>query len=279
MPKSCSRLCSVLTVLAVLLLLAPSFSEAQETTEESARRMPATSYDRLFLGFIEDATIVDRQWWEVQLEYSSGDVVEAGLVRGVVAFQPWNDVELGGRLGFGNTSTTGSLPDGRGATDLDIWGKYYLGNPNDDGKVDLAVGVQLRVPTGDNTSGLGYDAFAGGFFGSLRWRISRMFTLSGNAGFEVNEDGETLNSPPLDGRTSERLGVGIIVALSQRLNLIGEWAYAGERFEGMGTDSRLAAAVNWRLGKTGMLRGSVVGGTSSGAPDIQLLVGYVWQFR
>jgi hypothetical protein len=277
MPKSCSRFCSALTLLAVLLLLGPSFAEAQESTTTSAKKTSSSSYDRLFLGFIEDATVVDRQWWEAQLEFSQGDVVDTSLLRGVVAFQPWNDVELGARLGFGNTSTSSPLPEGRGATDMDIWGKYYLGNP-DDGKVDLAVGALLTVPTGDNTSGLGYDAFALGFFGSLRWRISKMFTLSGNAGFQINEDGETLNSPSLNGQTSERLGVGIIVALSERLNLVGEWAYAGERFEGMDPDSRLAAAVNWRLGKNGVLRGSVVGGTSSGAPDTQFMVAYAWQF-
>jgi len=277
MPKSCSRSCSALTLLAVLLLLGPSFAEAQDSTTTSTQKAPSRSYDRLFLGFIEDATVVDRQWWEAQLEFSQGDVVDTSLLRGVVAFQPWNDIELGARLGFGNTSTNSPLPEGRGATDMDIWGKYYLGSP-EDGKVDLAVGVLLTVPTGDNTSGLGYDAFALGFFGSLRWRISRMFTLSGNAGFQINEDGEILNSPSLNGQTSERLGVGVIVALSERLNLVGEWAYAGERFEGMDPDSRLAAAVNWRLGKNGVLRGSVVGGTSSGAPDTQFMVAYAWQF-
>ena len=279
MSKSRSRSCTVLTLLATLVLLVPSFAEAQDTTAAPAKQAPRTSYDRLFLGFIEDATVVDRQWWEAQLEFSQGDLVDTSLVRGVVAFQPWDDIELGARLGFGNTSTRSGLPDGRGATDMDIWGKYYLGHPEEGKKVDLAVGVQLKIPTGDNTSGLGFDSFALGFFGSLRWRITRMFTLSGNAGFQINEDGETLDSPRLNGLTSERLGVGLIVALSQRLNLVGEWAYAGERFEGMGTDSRLAASANWRLGKNGMLRGSIVGGTSSGAPDTQFMVAYAWQFR
>lgn len=277
MPKPLSRACTVLTLLATLLLLLPTWAEAQEPTGRPAKRSPASSYDRLFLSFIEDATVVDRQWWEAQLELSRADVVDTNLVRGVVAFQPWNDIELGARLGFGSTSTPGGVPDGRGATDMDIWGKYYLGKP-EAGKVDLAVGVVLTVPTGDNTSGLGYDAFAAGFFGSLRWHINPMFTLSANAGFQVNEDGETLGSPTLDGQTSERLGVGLIVALAERLNLIGEWAYSGERFDGTGNDSRLAASVNWRLGKNGVLRGSLVGGTSDGAPDTQFLVAYAWQF-
>jgi hypothetical protein len=278
MSQSRSRFCFALTLFVTLSLLVPGFARAQQqTSTPAAKKSPQRSYDRLFLSFIEDATVVDRQWWEAQLEYSSGDVEDVSLVRGVVAFQPWNDVEIGGRMGFGSTDNKLNGPDGRGATDMDIWGKYYLGKP-EEGKVDLAVGVVATVPTGDNTSGLGYDAFAAGFFGSLRWRISKMFTLSGNAGFQINEDGETLGGPTLDGLTAERFGVGVIVALSKRLNLVGEWAYIGERFEGTGVDSRLAASVNWRVGKNGVLRGSLVGGTSGGAPNIQTLAAFAWQF-
>jgi hypothetical protein len=262
--------------LLVALLLASGPALAQDEPPARNLRSSSSSFDRLFLSFIEDATMVDRQWWEIQGEFSDGDVIDSSLLRGVVVFQPWNDVELGARLGFGNTDTPRPLPEGRGATDMDLFGKYYLDNP--EGKVDLAVGVQLRVPTGDNTSGLGFDAFALGFFGSLRWRISDLVTLSGNAGFQINEDGETLGGPELDGKTSERLGAGVIFHLSKRLNLLGEWSWAGERFEGTDNDSRLLAGVNWRMGRIGVLRGAVAGGVSDGAPDTQFLVAYAWQF-
>lgn len=278
MSKSLGRLCSVVTALAVLTLLVPSFAMAQDASSSSSTtKEPIMSYDRLFLGFIEDATVVDRQWWEVQLELSDGDVIDSTLIRGVAAFQPWDDVELGATLAFGNTDTTSPLPDGRGATDLEIWGKYFLGKP--DGKVDLAVGAILTIPTGDNTSGLGFDAFALGFFGSIRWNISRRVILSGSAGFQVNEDGEILNSGTLEGQTSERIDVAAIIPLSKRLNVIGEWNYAGERFRGLDSDARLLAGVNWRLGKRGMLRGAIAGGVTDGAPDKQFLVSYAAQFK
>ena len=58
---------------------------------------PTSSNDRLFLSFAEDATVVDRQWWEGQVEAADDDDADASIIRAVVAFQPWVDMEVGGR--------------------------------------------------------------------------------------------------------------------------------------------------------------------------------------
>ena len=102
-PRILTRLLSV-----ALVVLAPVAALAQTTS----------SSDRLFLSFIEDATIVQNQWWEAQLELADFDSVDQTIVRGIAAFRPWKSVELGGRVGFGQTDTPAGLPDGSGATDL-----------------------------------------------------------------------------------------------------------------------------------------------------------------
>jgi hypothetical protein len=251
-----------------------------QTGSTSAERIPSTSYDRLFLSFIEDATIVDRQWWEGQLTYSDGDDVTSTVLRGWAVFQPWRDVEIGGTIGFGWTNTEAPLPDGRGATDMDAWGKYYLAR-GETGKVDLAVGVLGTIPSGDESAGLGFDAFALGFFGSLRYNFSRV-KLSANAGFQVNEDGRILSEDvgvvDLDGETSERLGLGVVIPFGDRLNLTVEGFFQGERFDTSDDIGRFAAGTNWRLGTRGLIRGAVAVGATDGAPNFEALVSYAVQF-
>ena len=150
--------------------------------------VPATSSsDRLFLAFVPEAAVVENQWWEGQFEYADYNALDVYLLRGVVAFQPWKRWEIGARVGFGNTDTPAGVADGTGATDLDVWGKYYLGKSGD--ATEFAVGGLVTVPTGDDAAGLGLDAFSSGGFGSLRHRFER-FILSVHAGVRFNGDGQ-----------------------------------------------------------------------------------------
>jgi hypothetical protein len=48
--------------------------------------------------------------------------VDQNVLRGTVALQPFQNLEMGGRIGFGSTDAPGDLPEGSGATDLDLWG-------------------------------------------------------------------------------------------------------------------------------------------------------------
>lgn len=257
---------SATAMLLTSLALAPSAAPVAQTT----------SADRLFLGFIEDARIADRQWWEGQLEYRDGEdnVPDAIVVRGIVAFQPWDNVEIGGRAGFGETDTPPSLPEGSGATDLDAWGKYVW--PRVAERLDLTAGAIVTVPTGDDTAGLGTDAFAAAGFGALRYRFDE-FSLNARGGVRFNEDGMIFGIP-LEGETSIFFGAAAVWPQSDRVSLIGEFAWETERFENFDNDGRLLGGINWRVTNRGMARGAIGLGFGDGAPDFQILAGWAAQF-
>jgi hypothetical protein len=236
---------------------------------------PAEAAGRLFLSFIEDAVVVDRQWWEGQLEYTDGDPIDSTVVRGVVALQPWKFVEVGGRVGFGNTDTESGLPDGTGGTDLDLWAKYYLGLDAKD--TEYVVGGVVTVPTGDDTAGLGNDAFGAAIFGSLRYTLPEL-VLAGHVGVRFNEDATLLGLEEREGEVSPMIGVGVIVPAAERIEIVGEADFEGERFDGADDDLRLLGGVNWSVTERGIVRGGLVFGLTDGAPDFQAIVGYAAQF-
>jgi hypothetical protein len=266
---------------ACALAFVPTLALAQEpsaTQEPSTAVRRTGGFDRLFLSFIEDAIVAERQWWEIQGEVSETDDTDALdllLARGIVAFQLWDNVEIGGRIAFGRSDSASGTFDGTGATDLDMWGKYLI--PGQNQNLDLSVGAIGTLPTGDDTAGLGYDAFSFGFFGAARYRLERLI-FAGNAGFRINGDGMTRGRPEVDGETSPRFGAGVIFPLADEFDVTGEVTWEDERFEGNDEDLRFAAGLSWRLGQRNMLRGAFVGGASDGAPDWQFLVSYAVQF-
>jgi hypothetical protein len=231
--------------------------------------------DRLFLNFIEDATIVNRQWWEGQVEYSDSDSIDWLLLRGIVAFQPIANLEIGGRVGFGTTDTPANLPEGTGATDLDAWGKYYFGQPG--ATTEFAAGAVVTVPTGDDTAALGFDAFSVGGFGSLRYNAKRMI-LTGKVGLRLNGDGSILGSGEIDGDTSASAGAGVLWPWNQKVSFVGEFNYEDGRFEGADSDARALAGIQCGLGADGLLRGAVSFGLTDGAPDFQVVAGWATMF-
>jgi len=295
MRKSIHTLGSILLVLLIaspsLLAQDPPDADADTGTADSGtvdtgrtRPMrPTAASDRLILNFVEDATIVDNQWWEGQFEYADLDSgYELFLLRGIVAFQPWKNVELGGRFGFGKSDAPAGELDGTGATDLDIWGKYYF-LPNR--KVELTAGGLITVPTGDEAARLGWDSFAVKGFLSARGTIGPVI-LSGQAGFQFNGDGSIViptgggsaTKQSIDGKTSFQASGGVLFPISDVLTFIGELDYKSKRFEGAENDARLLGGFAWRIASRGSLRASLAFGVTDGAPDAQLLVSYAYQF-
>jgi len=262
--------------LAILVLAAGSVGAQDPASSPSPAPPPTGSrMDRLFLNFLEDAAVVQRQWWEGQFEYTDGAPIDSVLLRGVVAFQPLPSLEVGGRVGFGSTDTPAGFPDGSGATDLDVWGKYYFATPS--GTTEFAAGAVVTVPTGDDTAGLGFDAFALGGFGSMRYNAKR-FSWTGKIGLRLNEDGAILGSADVDGETSASIGAGVIWPWSKSVGFVGEVNYEDGRFEGADADTRALAGIQWHLSDRALLRGSATVGLSDGAPDLQALVGYAYTF-
>jgi hypothetical protein len=235
---------------------------------------PSSTTDRLFLGFAFDATLIDHQWWEGDLIYSDGDLVSSIVILGTGAVRVADRVEVGGDIGFGNTDTPSGLPDGNGATDLNLYGKYYFG---DTGKTEFAAGVQATVPSGDNTAGLGTDQWGLGGFGSLRYSFSRV-TFAGQLGFRLNSDAEFLLSPSLDGETSFSALAAAIFPFSDDLSLVGELFWESKRFEGGESDTQFLVGLNWGVSTRGKVRAAVDFGLSDGAPDFEALIGYAFHF-
>jgi len=259
--------------LAAALALAIVPAGAQDAKGKDAAPAASSAAGRLFLGFDREATLADRQWWEGQIEIADDDVVDVAQVRLVVALQPFKGFEFGGKVGFGSTDTPGGILDGDGATDLDLWAKVDLGSFSG---TRLAVGAIGTVPTGDDSVGLGTDAFALGGFLSMR-RPTRHAVFHADIGARVQDDGRVFGVD-IDGRTSGFFGFGAIIPLDDRLDLIAEGRFESERFRGADPDTRVLGGIDWRVAGRGRLRAAVGVGVTDGAPDVQLIAGWAAMF-
>jgi hypothetical protein len=258
-----------------ICLLLCTVALAQSDQSKSSQQ-PSQTTDRLFLSFAEDASVIPGQWWEGQLGLFDGESVDATILQLVVALQPYRNLEIGGTVGFGDTDGPGSFPDGSGATDLDVWGKWNFGSIGRNRNTEFAVGALATVPTGDDTAGLGEDAFHLGVFGSLRHRMEGAL-VTGHAGVRANGNGN-ISGFPLEGKTSAVLGAAVIIPFRDRLSVVGETKLETERFEGGDDDFRVLGGLNWHATSRGVFRGAIGLGLTDAAPDAQIVVGYAHTF-
>src|SRR5262245_48635686 len=102
--------------IAALALAAIAATGVSTAARAQAKPAPtSTGTDRLFLAFVQDATVVPAQWWEGQIEFVNIDPFNVIYARLVAALQPARNFEVGGRVGVGDSSGSGG---GFGATDL-----------------------------------------------------------------------------------------------------------------------------------------------------------------
>jgi hypothetical protein len=275
-------------LLAAIVALAPAVLGADPGAAPATPASPAASSgitDRLFLAFAQDAAIVQSQWWEGQLEFadgSSGIPVDVLLGRGVVAFRPVKSLEVGGRVGFGQSSASGTAPDGTGATDLDVYGKRVFSNALEN--TDFTAGLLCTVPTGDDTAGLGFNAFSTQAFGGVRFRMENV-VIGGHVGFRFNGDGK-FQGVDLHGKTSFELGGSALFPLANQVSFVGEIQYETARFESpfpgssLGSDAaaQVLAGVNWTAFPRGTFRAAIGGGLTDGSPDFRVILGYAFHF-
>jgi hypothetical protein len=248
---------------------------AAQTTPATTQRNGTT--DRLFLSFAQEAAIVPSQWWEGQLEYVNGGndlPFDALLFRGVVAFQPVKNLELGGNFGLGNTNADPGIDDGTGATDLEVYGKYLFSNVSEG--LDFAAGVLATIPTGEDNIGLGFNSFGAQAFGSMRYKMDSM-SVGGNVGVRYNGDGSVFGVD-LAGKTSFQLGVNALFHLANSVTMTAEAQVETERFDGLDSDARLVGGVDWHAFQRGQFRASLAAGLTDSAPNFTVLVGYAYAF-
>ena len=274
-----NRLRPALFLAAILAVAPAAFGVDAELASGSPPPRAESSgiADRLFLAFSQDAALVNSQWWEGQVEFadgSSGIPVDVLLVRGVVAFRPVKSLEVGGRVGFGKSSASGTAPDGTGATDVDVYGKWVFANAASN--TDFTAGLLFTVPTGDDTAGLGFNAFSTQAFGGVRYRLENVI-LGGHVGFRYNGDGK-FQGVDLAGKNSFELGVSALFPLANEVSFVGEAQYESARFEGADAATQVLAGVNWTAFRRGTFRGAVAAGLTDGAPDFRALVGYAYSF-
>lgn len=230
--------------------------------------------DRFFLAFAEEAAVAQQQWWEGDLVFTNDSPFDTTQLRLVAAFQPIQHLEVGGRVGFGHTDGSSGFDGGSGATDLDAWGKYHF--PGVETNTDLAAGGLVTIPTGDDTAGLGHDAFDIEAFGSLRHRTTH-WIIGAQTGLRINGD-QKVGGVSTPAKNSWFLGGGFIRPLSDAFSIVGEVHLETERLENGDSDARVLGGVDWRPFAKGTLRGSVAWGLTDGAPNLEILFGYAQTF-
>jgi hypothetical protein len=233
--------------------------------------------DRLFLSFIEDPLLVERQRYELQIEASDLDVadrIDGRLVAGW-QFAQLPRIEVGLRGGFATLDTDLPLPDDSGLTDTDVWGKFHI-RRSAAGRTDLAIGSVFTLPTGDDDAGLGMDALQSKPFFAVSHIVGASVVV-GHVAVRLSEDG-TLFGVPIKAETAPSAGFGVVVPFGSRFTLIVEAAWEAERFEGFEPEGRVLAGINWRPRPNGTLRAAVSGGFEDGSPDTALLVGWAFDF-
>lgn len=270
--RASSRLRPALLLAAIAVAASAAWAADPQPTSSG----PEIS-NRLFLSFFQQAALVHSQWWEGQLEYDDGskDIpVDTFLARGVVAFHPVKTLEVGGRVGFGSTSAPPGAPDGSGATDLDVYGKWVF--PDVTENTSYAAGMVFTVPTGDDNVGLGFNAFTAETFGSVSHSFGDI-VVGGNIGVKFNGDGK-FQDADLHGKTSFKFAGDAIFPLANRVSLLGELLFETDRFDEVNSSAEVLAGVNWRAFSRGIFRFAAGVGLSDGSPDFRVITGYAYAF-
>jgi len=237
---------------------------------------PFDGADRLFLSFVEDVAFVDGQRYETDLTAAgtSDSNSYASEFLAAVNFTALPRLEFGGRLGYAG-SNFDSGGGATGLTDLQAWGKFYVGSSLERG-TRWATGFVLTFPTGEQATGLSYEALQSKGFGAVRLDVGRV-TVSVNAGVQFNED-TTVQGVKLDGRVAGSIGGAALMEFNRELVGVGEVLYEGEPYEGVEADARLLIGVNWKPLEQGFFRLALGFGLTEGAPDGQLILGWAFDF-
>ncbi len=234
---------------------------------------------RLFQSYYRDAPITNYTFIDGGLTYNSFDPssilnIEA---RGGYAVNPKLDITAG--LGFlsYNYGVKG-VDNQSGLSDLIAVVKYNL-VPE---KTKISVGGFVTAPIGKEEVGQGNLNF--GAFGALRHPLSNGMVITANAGLDFYETttitGGTYNwqTGEIEGAKEETdyesafiIGGGAIYPLNEVTNIIGELVLR-TKYDYM----MLSGGVDYLLNMGGHLRGALGIGLDDGAPDLSLMVDFLY---
>ena len=220
---------------------------------------------RLFQRFIEDAAISSGGWAEMQYRYDNLPDGRDHFIGPLVAFKLVKDVEAGLRFGWLDVHP-GTGPRGSGLSDLDLYAKYRFPG----GRARTAVGALVKLPTADETEGLGTGERDAELFAAWRADLEAV-SITANAGFRFNGDPDA----PLAHRNDTLLlGGGILLPASPRLTIVIEGSYETNRIKDAADDARLTLGMQSRgpWGRGGF-RGAVAIPLKDGAPDGEVILG------
>jgi len=220
---------------------------------------------RLFQRFVEDAAVSTGGWVEMQYTYDNLADGSRHFLGPNVAFKIVNDVEGGVRFGWVDVNPdTGSNQSG--LSDVDLYAKYRFPG----GRSRTAVGALVKLPSADETKGLGTGRKDVEMFAAWRADLEAV-SITANAGIRFNGE-PAAPLPSTD--NSFLLGGAILLPASPRLTFVIEATFETERIEGASDDARLTLGFQARNRKGhGGFRGGVAVPLSDGAPDYQVIAG------
>lgn len=224
---------------------------------------------RLTQRFFEDAAVARGGWVEGQFVYDNLDDGTAKRVGPLVAFRVSRDMEAGLRFAFLDVSDG---IDGSGLSDLDLYYKVRFPGAS---RTRFAAGTVIKMPTADETEGLGTGRTDVEIFGAVRADLVGASVVA-NAGLRHNGSPD----PPLpDARTSYLAGGGILLPMAQSLSFGIEASWESERLEGGEPDTRLTVGLQgYGPQQRGGWRGALGIPLTDGAPDFQVIFGLFFSY-
>jgi hypothetical protein len=240
------------TLFIFLMLILPVVLWSQEPFEEI----------HLFQSFMRDATIASKAYDEAFIDfnnYSFGNIYSIGLQGG---FAINSTLEINGRFGIGGfkpRQVSGEI----GLTDLVISGRYLIFKDSD---LSITTGGGLTLPFGEEKAGFGNFTIGG--FGALRYTVTQQVLVTSSLGLDIVETSVISD----ESTASLSLSGGVIYSLNNRIGIISEFQLRTNVEYAM-----LSAGIDYQLATT-RLRGALGIGFDDGAPDVRVIVGYLFSF-
>ena len=243
---------------------------AQNQAAPRTPAQPQRDAQRLFQRFAEDAAIIPGGWVEGRFSWEHFDGGgDRFLLGGLLAFRVTEGVEVGLDFGYENVDLKEFDLSGSGLSDIDLYGKYRLSG----GTSPCALGGLVKIPTADETKGLGTGALDVEGFAACRADLSAL-TLTGNLGARYNGSPD---APFPDSQASVLAGAGLIFPVGRRMSFVLEGTWESERLDGAKNDARLTLGVQGNPVRPGWaLRGAMALPLNDSALDYQGLFGAVY---